>query len=112
MRQIPAAGCLALLLDWHEMKPMVGHYWGNFFNARQEPIEPGRWYCVRSHGAANSPRKRPTASKPSVDGKLIGHFKQIRWRSSDKLKLNSFWLLDYVSDEVMKQSNEKYPTGV
>jgi hypothetical protein len=33
-------------------------------------------------------------------------------RSSDKLKLNSFWLLDYVSDEVLTQSTEKFPGRV
>jgi hypothetical protein len=96
------------------MKPDgVGHYWGNFFNAPQEPIEPGRWYCVEAMLQANS---KPEASDGEqafwVDGKRIGHFKGIRWRSSDKLKLNSFWLLDYVSDEVMKQSSEKYPDRV
>jgi hypothetical protein len=47
-----------------------------------------------------------------VDGKLLGHFQGIRWRSSDKLKLNSVWLLDYVSESVVTQSNEKYPGRV
>jgi hypothetical protein len=28
-----------------------------------------------------------------VDGKLVGEFKGFRWRSTDALKLNSFWLL-------------------
>lgn len=110
----PPPGVWHFYSYWHEMKPDgVGHYWGNFFNAPQEPIEPGRWYCVEAMVQANSvPEKADGEQAFWVDGNLVGHFKGIRWRSSDKLKLNSFWLLDYVSDEVIKRSNEKYPDRV
>lgn len=107
----PPPGVWHFYSYWHEMKPDgVGHYWGNFFDAPQEPIEPGRWYCVEAMLQANSAPETADGEQAFwVDGKLIGHFKGIRWRSSDKLKLNSFWLLYYVSDSVVKQSNEKYP---
>ena len=110
----PPPGVWHFYSYWHEMKPDgLGHYWGNFFNAPQEPIQPGRWYCVEAMVKANSaPEVADGEQAFWVDGKLIGHFKDIRWRSSDKLKLNSFWLMYYVSDPVVKQSNEKYPGRV
>ena len=80
---------------WHEMKPDGrGDYWGNNFKTPQDPIERGRWMTVEMMIRANS---TPAAADGEqafwVDGKRVGEFKGIRWRSSDALKLNSFWLL-------------------
>ena len=110
----PPPGVWHFYSYWQEMKPDgVGHYWGNFFDAPQQPIEPGHWYCVEAMLKANS---APDASDGEqafwVDGKLLGHFKGIRWRSTEKLKLNSFWLLYYVSEQVAKESNGKDPGRV
>lgn len=110
----PPPGVWHFYSYWHEMKPDgAGDYWGNFFDAPQESIEPGRWYCVEAMLQANSsPQSADGQQAFWIDGKLIGHFKGIRWRSSDQLKINCVWLLDYVSDEVRNQSNEKHPGRV
>lgn len=80
---------------WQEMKPDGrGDYWGNNFKAEQEPIERGRWYCVEMMIKANSKPDLADGEQAFwVDGKKVGEFKGFRWRSSDALKLNSFWLL-------------------
>ena len=38
----PPPGVWNFYSYWHEMKTK----WGSVFNGRQEPIRPGRWYCV------------------------------------------------------------------
>ena len=79
---------------WQEMKADGrGDYWGNNFKAEQEPIERGRWYCVEMMIKANSTPEAADGEQAFwVDGKKVGEFKGFRWRSSDKLKINSFWL--------------------
>jgi len=58
--KVPPPGVWHFYSYWHEMKPDgLGHYWGNFFDAPQEPIQPGRWYCVEAMVKCNS---RPEAA--------------------------------------------------
>jgi hypothetical protein len=80
---------------WHEMKPDgKGNYWGNNFKAPQDPIEPGRWYTVEFMIKANSSPDAADGEQAFwVDGRPIGEVKGLRWRTTDALKLNSFWLL-------------------
>ena len=81
---------------WHEMKT----HWGTNFLGKPEQIEPGRWYCVEAMLKANSaPDKSDGEQAYWVDGELHGQFKGFRWRTSDKLKINSFWLLLYNTRE-------------
>jgi hypothetical protein len=92
---LPPPGKWMLYSYWHEMKPDGrGNYWGNAFKAAQEPIERDRWICVEMKLQANS---KPEAADGEqafwVDGKLVGEFKGIRWRTTEALKVNSFWLL-------------------
>jgi hypothetical protein len=47
-----------------------------------------------------------------VDGRLVGEFKGIRWRTSDQLKLNTFWLLYYVTEQAAQQNNDTDPNRV
>jgi hypothetical protein len=110
----PPPGVWHFYSYWQDMKPDgAGRYWGNFFDAPQGRIEPGRWYCVEAMLKANSAPDAADGEQTFwVDGKRIGHFQGIRWRATDKLKLNSFWLLYYVSEAVAKESNEKYPGRV
>lgn len=107
--QSPAPGAWNFYSYWHEMKPDGrGHYWGNSF-APEKPdaIEPGRWYCVEAMVQANS---APEASDGEqafwVDGKEAGRFKGIRWRTSAELKLNSFWLLYYVTEQAARHNKD------
>lgn len=94
--KLPPPGKWMLYTYWQEMKPDgLGHYWGNnLVPPQKELIQRGRWYCLEMMIKANS---RPEAADGEqafwVDGKLVGEFKGFRWRSSDQLKLNSFWLL-------------------
>lgn len=91
----PPPGKWMLYSYWQEMKKSGdGMYWGNSFEATQEPIERGRWYCVEMMIRANSTPEAADGQQAFwVDGKLVGEFKGIHWRSTDKLQLNSFWLL-------------------
>ncbi|NQU24656.1 MAG: hypothetical protein HQ567_25520 [Candidatus Nealsonbacteria bacterium] len=91
---------------WHEMKTK----WGSVFNGKQEPIVPGRWYCVEAMLKANSaPDKADGEQAFWVDGELHGHFKGIRWRTTDKLKINSFWLLYYNTDQPARHNKDPKP---
>ena len=93
---------------WHEMKgDAKGNYWGNFFEAEQERIQPGRWYCVEAMMQANSaPEKADGEQAFWVDGKKLGHFTGIRWRTTPDLKLNTFWLLYYVTDQAARHNKD------
>jgi len=37
-----------------------------------------------------------------VDGKKVGDFAGIEWRSSPDLKINAFWLMSYITDHSAK----------
>ncbi len=110
----PAPGVWHFYSYWHEMKGDArGNYWGNFFDAPQEPIQPGRWYCVEAKLKANSSPEAADGEQAFwVDGKLVGDFKGIRWRTTDKLKLNTFWLLYYWTDQAARHNNDKDPGRV
>lgn len=94
--KLPPPGKWMLYSYWQDMKPDGrGKYWGNnLVPPQQDQWERGRWYCMEMMIKANS---RPDAAdgeqKFWIDGKLVGDFKGFRFRSTDKLKLNSFWLL-------------------
>ncbi|HET6574971.1 MAG TPA: hypothetical protein VFG68_15300 [Fimbriiglobus sp.] len=94
--KLPPPGKWMLYTYWQGMKPDgLGKYWGNNLVPPQKELwERGRWYCLEMMIKANS---RPDAAdgeqKFWVDGNLVGEFKGFRWRSTDQLKLNSFWLL-------------------
>ena len=91
---------------WHEMKGQ----WGSVYNGKQELIQPGRWYCVEAMLKANSsPEKADGEQAFWVDGELYGRFEGLRWRTSDKLKVNSFWLLYYNTDQPARHNNDPDP---
>ncbi len=91
---------------WHEMETK----WGTTFNGKQEPIRPGRWICVEVMLKANStPEKADGEQAFWIDGRLQGHFKGIRWRSTNRLKINSFWLLYYNTDQPARHNKDPHP---
>jgi hypothetical protein len=97
---------------WQEMRgDGSGKYWGNFFDpAQPEAIEPGRWYCVEAMLKANSAPEAADGEQAFwIDGRKVGEFKGFRWRSSDKLKVNTFWLLYYITEQSAKQNNDTDP---
>ena len=45
----------------------------------------------------------------AIDGTKIGEFKGLRWRSSDKLQVNTFWLLYYITEQSARHNNDTNP---
>ncbi len=90
---------------WHEMKPSPDDkYWGNSF--RPEPqisIKKGKWICCEFMLKHNTLGKPDGEQAFWVDGKLLGHWKGINWRTSSKLMANAFTLESYVTDRWTKQ---------
>ncbi len=102
----PPPGVWNFYTYWHEMKTK----WGSVYNGKQEPIQPGRWYCVEALLKANSsPEKSDGVQAFWVDGELYGRFDGFRWRTSDKLKINSFWLLFYNTEQPARHNKDPKP---
>jgi hypothetical protein len=110
----PAPGVWHFYSYWHEMKgDGRGNYWGNFFDAPQDPIQPGRWTCVEARLKANSSPEAADGEQAFwLDGKLAGDFRGIRWRTTDQLKLNTFWLLYYWTEQAARHNQDKDPDRV
>jgi len=104
--KFPPPGVWNFYTYWHEMKTK----WGSVYNGEQDPIVPGRWYCVEAMLKANStPEKADGEQAFWVDGKLFGRFTGFRWRTTDKLKINSFWLLYYNTDQPARHNKDPRP---
>src|SRR5204863_10102152 len=59
-----------------------------------------QWQCWEVMIHANTgPDKADGTQAMWVDVKMIGEFTDIRWRTDPDLKVNSFWLEHYGSDE-------------
>jgi hypothetical protein len=97
---------------WQEMKESRdGKYWGNSF-APEQPIKVprNRWLCVEFMMGCNSePEKNDGEQAFWIDGELGGCFKGFRWRSTTELKLNTIWLLYYVTHDTMRQNRVVNP---
>jgi hypothetical protein len=92
---LPPPGKWMLYTYWQDMKPDAhGEYWGtNFKVGDQEPIQRGKWICCEFMIKANSaPEKADGEQAFWIDGKLVARFTGFRWRATDDLKINSFWL--------------------
>jgi len=104
--KFPPPGVWNFYTYWHEMKTK----WGSVYNGKQEPIVPGRWYCVEVMLKANSsPDKADGEQAFWIDGELYGRFTGFRWRTSDELKINSFWLLYYNTDQPARHNKDPRP---
>jgi hypothetical protein len=99
--KIPPPGIFHYYSYWHEMKPDAhGDYWGTSFDVKEQaPIQAGRWYCLEAMLKANSTPETADGEQTFwVDGRKIGEFKGLRWRATENLKINSFWLLYFLTD--------------
>ncbi len=102
----PPPGIWNFYTYWHEMKTK----WGSVFIGKEEQIQPGRWYCIEVMLKANSsPDKADGEQVFWVDGELYGRFTGFRWRTTDKLKINSFWLLFYNTDQPARHNKDPHP---
>lgn len=111
----PAPGVWHFYSHWHEMKgDGAGKYWGNFFEPSQpEAIQPDRWYCIEAMIKANSTPEAADGEQAFwVDGRKVGEFKGFKWRSSGKLKVNTFWLLYYITEQSARHNNDTNPDRV
>lgn len=92
-----------------EIDPKMNKYWGNGFfppgpgkgkAASEQRVVPklNQWQCWEFMLEANTPDKADGAQAMWLDGKLVGHFTGIRWRSDADLKINCFWLEHYGYD--------------
>jgi hypothetical protein len=110
----PSPGELNFYSYFIDMKPdprMPGKYWGNSFfppgpdagkAAGPNRVIPAldKWQCWEFMLQANSaPDKADGKQAMWLDGKLIGEFTGIRWRTDTDLKVNCFWMEHYGYDE-------------
>lgn len=132
-------GLWNLYTYWQEMKVSAGNrYWGNGLRpARDFAATPGAWQCLEVMVQLNSaPDRHDGELALWVDGRLALHlapgsrrtewtgmgltqlaeggapFEGFRWRNSDDLKVNFFWLLDYVTENVARQNRVTDPPRV
>jgi hypothetical protein len=115
---------------WHEMKRAAdGKYWGNGLRPLQEqPVPVDRWQCVEVMLRLNTPGERDGELALWLDAKLVAHFARgvrrgpwsgagfrlhtkdgvpfegFSWRTDNKLQLNFFWLLHYVTPAALRRN--------
>lgn len=102
--KLPAPGQWNFYSYWHEMKPAPDkRYWGNqFWPKDQKNIRKGEWICAEFMLKHNTPGKRDGEQAFWIDGKLLGHWKGISWRTSGTLWANALTLESYVTDRWTK----------
>jgi hypothetical protein len=102
--RFPAPGQWNFYSYWHEMTASPdGIFWGNSFKPDEQPdIKQGEWICAEFMLKHNAPGKPDGEQAFWIDGKLIGHWKGINWRTSPELKANALTLESYVTDRWTK----------
>lgn len=102
--RFPAPGRWNFYSYWHEMKPSPdGKYWGNSFKPEEQPdIKNGEWICAEFMIKHNTPGKPDGEQAFWIDGKLMGHWKNLNWRTSPTLRANALTLESYVTDRWTK----------
>jgi hypothetical protein len=127
----PPPGAWGFYTYWQEMKISAdGHYWGNGLHPETPALVPkGRWQCVEVMMKLNSaPEKADGELALWLDGKPVMDIRQgtprspwtgmgftalsqggepfegFRFRKSNDLKINFFWLLHYVTENAGRQN--------
>jgi hypothetical protein len=100
----PAPGKWNFYSYWHEMQVSPdGKYWGNsFLPEPQEVIPKDRWICAEFMLKQNSPGQPDGEQACWIDGRLLGHWRGIKWRKNESLKANALTLESYVTDRWTK----------
>ncbi len=108
----PPPGELNLYTYYMDMAidPKMDKYWGNGFfpkgpgkgkDASPDRVMPAldQWQCWEFMIQANTAADKADGRQAMwLDGKLIGDFRNIRWRADPNLKVNCFWLEHYGYD--------------
>ena len=129
---VPPPGVWGFYAYWAEMKISAdGKYWGNGLHpVTPQPVPRGTWQSVEIMFKANSSPDRADGELALwLDGRLVAHFRPgvprdrwtgmgfrlvdeggepfegFRWRTSDALKVNFFWLLHYVTERAFERSD-------
>ena len=132
----PPPGAWTFYDYWHEMKVSAdGRYWGNGISPEAPAQVPrNRWQCVEVMLKLNSaPEKADGELALWLDGKPVMQISQgtrrgpwsgmgftvlkqggepfegFRWRTSNDLKINFFWLLHYVTENAARQNRVAQP---
>ena len=135
----PAPGAWNFYTYWQEMKISAdGRYWGASMKPERPPLAPkGTWQCVEFMTRLNSaPEKADGELALWLDGKKVMHiaqgarrgpwtglgfvlpesggepFEGFRFRSTDALKLNYFWLEHYVTEEAVRRNGNRTPKSL
>ena len=103
----PPPGKWMFYTYWPEMKGSAGgKYWGNGFHPESGVITRDKWICMEIRVKMNTPNLKDGEQTVWQDGKLIGHFTGINWRTSKKLKANVFWLMSYVTEKAFGHTDQ------
>lgn len=96
----PAPGRWNFYSYWHEMTAAPdGKFWGNSFKPDLQPdIEKEKWICAEFMLQHNTPGKADGEQAYWIDGRLVGHWKGINWRTEPELRANALTLESYVTD--------------
>lgn len=95
---------------WPDMKASRdGKFWGNSFHPEAPAIPRDQWICMEIRVRMNTPGGKDGEQSVWQDGKLIGDFKGIRWRDTEKLKANVIWLMNYVTEKSYVYSERHAP---
>jgi len=132
--RVPPPGLWNFYTYWSEMKVSAdGRYWGNGLHAVNPPAAPaGRWQCVEMMLQCNSaPDKRDGELALWTDGVLRAHlkpgaprgpwtglgfhllqsggepFEGFLWRTDNAVKINTLWLLHYVTPEALRRNSQE-----
>lgn len=99
-KKLDPPGYLFVYTYWMGMKQDAdGNYWGNMLEPEESKRflpKRGRWYCLEHMMRANSPGKNDGELAAWIDGKLYLHYKGIRWRSEEKVRIKRIDLGVYI----------------
>jgi hypothetical protein len=111
----PPPGAWHFYSYWCEMnRSGDGKYWGNSF-APKEPVlvQRDKWICVEMMLKCNASGEKADGEQAFwIDGKEIGRWGGIRWRTDAKLKVNGVWMLYYITENAARQNKVKEPRKV
>ena len=70
-------------------------------------MEAGRWYCFEMMIKANHAPRRDGELKMWINGKLVGHHKNMRFRDTNTLKINELTYSAYVGGGWVSKRDQK-----
>jgi hypothetical protein len=105
----PAPGAWQFYSYWCEMKAARdGRFWGNSFAPEQPAlVERDRWTCMEIMLKCNTVGEADGEQAFWIDGREIGRWGGIRWRTDEKLNVNGLWMLNYITENAVNQNRSR-----